>query len=104
MPFLTIVAPVASGLPVVATRTGGNIELIDPGQCGQLVPPGEAAALADATAVYVRDDAIRIQHGKYAREQAKKMYSLDSMIRNYHRAYEKECTDIGAWQCAASQG
>lgn len=36
-----------AGCPVIASRTGGLVELVGPGD-GILVPPGDAAALADA--------------------------------------------------------
>jgi len=41
-----IIEALASGCPVVATQVGGVAELLDNGAFGQLVPPGDAAALA----------------------------------------------------------
>lgn len=38
------------GVPVVATRVGGTAELLGDGACGRLVPPGDAAALAEGIA------------------------------------------------------
>jgi glycosyltransferase involved in cell wall biosynthesis len=44
------VIPVAAtfSLPVIASAVGGLTEQIDHGECGILVPPGDAGALADA--------------------------------------------------------
>ena len=36
----TVLEAMASGLPVVATATGGNFELVERGVTGELVPPG----------------------------------------------------------------
>jgi glycosyltransferase involved in cell wall biosynthesis len=45
-----IVEAQAMGRPVVATAHGGAQETVVPGETGWLVPPGDAAALADAIA------------------------------------------------------
>jgi glycosyltransferase involved in cell wall biosynthesis len=50
-PFgLVIVEALSSGTPVVATAAGGPLEILGgaPAAAGRLVPPGDAAALADA--------------------------------------------------------
>lgn len=45
-----VVEALACGLPVVATQVGGLADLVEQGTAGLLVPPGDAAALADALA------------------------------------------------------
>jgi glycosyltransferase involved in cell wall biosynthesis len=45
-----VVEGMLAGRPVVATRAGGVLEIIDDGRTGLLVPPGDAAALAQVLA------------------------------------------------------
>jgi len=47
MPMVLLEAA-AAGLPTVATRVGGNHEVVRDGETGFLVPPGDDAALAEA--------------------------------------------------------
>ena len=58
----------ASGLPVVAPRRGGPIDLIDPSRTGWLYEPGNLAELRARVADLVGDDAKRIAFGAAARE------------------------------------
>lgn len=85
----TILEAMASGVPVVATATGGNRELVVPGVTGALVPPGDPDALASAIAPYLDNAALRALHGRNARERAVSQYSIDAMIDNYYRLYEQ---------------
>ncbi len=49
----------AAGLPIVAARAGAVPEVLGDGECGTLVPPGNAAALAAAVEAFLEDPAIR---------------------------------------------
>lgn len=55
----TVVEALAVGCPVVATAVGGVPEIVRDGENGLLVPPGDAAALADALARVFSDDGLR---------------------------------------------
>ena len=85
----TVLEAMASGLPVIATDTGGNGELVDAGRTGVLVPPGDTAALADAIRAYVADPELRVRHGKQARERAVEQFSIAGMVDNYRRLYDQ---------------
>lgn len=68
----------ASGLPVVAAGATGASSLVDPGKTGQLVPPGDAAAFAQAIAPYCTDHGLRRAHGAAGERKARE-YSWDAI-------------------------
>jgi sugar transferase (PEP-CTERM/EpsH1 system associated) len=88
----TILEAMASGLPVIATSTGGNTELVTPAETGMLVPPGDAAALAAAIGDYGRDASLRSRHGRLARERAVAQFSIAAMLANYQKLYDHNLT------------
>jgi glycosyltransferase involved in cell wall biosynthesis len=66
----------ASGLPVVATTTGGFLDTIDP-STGILVPPGDVAALADALTALVGDPTRARALGRAARARVLGYFTWD---------------------------
>ena len=64
-----LVEAMALGLPVVGTRAGGIAEVIDE-ECGLLVPPDDASALAEALVELGLDVARRAKMGAAARPRA----------------------------------
>ena len=92
----TVLEAMASGLPVIATATGGNDELVLAGETGQLVPVENSAALAEAIAKYVNDADLRRNHGRQARGRALSDFSLSVMIGNYRRLYETTICPVDA--------
>ncbi|MGH7279381.1 MAG: glycosyltransferase, partial [Candidatus Rokuibacteriota bacterium] len=83
----TILEALATGLPVIATRVGGNPELVDDGATGALVPARNPDALARAISAYVDDSHLRRLHGKAARQQAVERFDLAGMVARYRDLY-----------------
>jgi sugar transferase (PEP-CTERM/EpsH1 system associated) len=79
----------ASGLPVIATRVGGNPELVDHGVTGTLVSPRSAEALAAAFDRYLLDPALIRKHGEAGRQRALRDFSLDRMFGAYDSLYSR---------------
>jgi sugar transferase (PEP-CTERM/EpsH1 system associated) len=91
----TVLEAMATGLPVIATATGGNRELVRDGVSGRLVPTCDSGALAAALVGYLRDANLRAAHGGAARILAEREYSLQRMIRDYGALYDQYTAWIG---------
>jgi sugar transferase (PEP-CTERM/EpsH1 system associated) len=85
----TILEAMASRLPVVATRVGGNPELVESGMTGVLVPMANSDALADALLHYFTHRATARRHAKAARQVVENRFSLSRMVHDYASLYER---------------
>jgi sugar transferase (PEP-CTERM/EpsH1 system associated) len=83
----TVLEAMATGLPLVVTRVGGNPELVEHGLNGYHVPAGQPAALAAAIGAYLEDAHLRALHGKASRARAVEHFGLDRMCRDYVDLY-----------------
>jgi sugar transferase (PEP-CTERM/EpsH1 system associated) len=91
----TILEAMASRLPVIASAVGGNVELIESGMTGLLVPASDPDALAQAMLSYYHDRAMARRHGKVARRVAEARFSLSAMVSEYCRLYESTLAAAG---------
>jgi sugar transferase (PEP-CTERM/EpsH1 system associated) len=91
----TILEAMATRLAVIATRVGGNAELIESGMTGLLVPPGDSDALADALTRYSTDRTMARRHAKAARRVAQSRFSLARMVTDYCSLYETALAAAG---------
>jgi sugar transferase (PEP-CTERM/EpsH1 system associated) len=91
----TILEAMATRLPVIATRVGGNAELIESGMTGTLVPSGNPEALAQAILAYFADGATARRHAKAALHVASTRFSLETMVAAYARVYERALSTAG---------
>jgi glycosyltransferase involved in cell wall biosynthesis len=62
----------ASGRPVVATTTGGIVDMIADGENGLLVPPGDEYKLAEAMARLLNDSDLRVRLAAGAQERVQR--------------------------------
>jgi sugar transferase (PEP-CTERM/EpsH1 system associated) len=85
----TILEAMASGLPVVATRVGGNAELVADGETGTIVDSAEPESLSDAIAPYVAEPERLAAQGRAARRRAEAHFDLDGMVSAYLDLYDR---------------
>ena len=83
----TILEAMASGCPVVATRVGGNPELVEDERTGRLVSAANSTALAEAILGYFAHPDEARRHGQAARRSVERRFSLDRMVDDYERLY-----------------
>ena len=85
---LAALEAMANGVPVIASDVGGLPEIVETGNGGWLVPPGDATALARAITAAASDpDRLRAQSHK-ARERAR-LFSVDRMIDQTEAFYRR---------------
>jgi len=85
----TVLEAMATGLAVVATRVGGNPELVEDGVTGRLVEPQDPGRLTEAIAGYLEDSHVRAVHGKAARQRATEHFGLERMCLTYTDLYSR---------------
>ena len=73
---VALMEAMATGLAVVASDISGIPELVDDGETGILVPPGDAHALADAIGRLHDDPALRARLGEAARARVERDFDL----------------------------
>jgi sugar transferase (PEP-CTERM/EpsH1 system associated) len=84
----TILEAMSSGLPVVATRVGGNPELVMEGETGFLVSPADPKAMAESIARYLTQPEMMQRHGRVGRKRVEACFSMDKMVQDYLAVYD----------------
>jgi len=84
----TILEAMASSLPIIATDTGGNPEIVSDGENGILVPVGGVRELSIALQKYLSDAVLRHKHGINSRRRAIDYFDLSLMAARYTEMYD----------------
>jgi glycosyltransferase involved in cell wall biosynthesis len=79
----------AAGQAIVATRVGGNPEIIESGQRGLLVPPDDRGATLEALTSLLASPDLRRHYGEQAREWVTAHASLDALRLRYDQFYRQ---------------
>ncbi len=98
----TILEAMACGLPVIATRVGGNPELVEEGETGMLVPPADPEALAQALRRYLQDGTLLRRHGAAGRKKVLASFSQTNMVEGYLKVYDSVIDRSRSLACQAS--
>jgi sugar transferase (PEP-CTERM/EpsH1 system associated) len=94
----TILEAMATGLPVVVSRAGGNPELVEEGSVGGLFDPRDVEALAGHLSLLVDNRDLRREYGRAARQRAVDKFSLSGMVQQYRNIYVDLASSRGVWK------
>jgi glycosyltransferase involved in cell wall biosynthesis len=83
----SLLEAMAAGLPVVATRVGGNPEVVQHGKTGLLVPPRDPQALAEAITRILESPEMSRQFGRAGFDRVKDNFSLAATVRRTEDLY-----------------
>ncbi len=78
----------ASGLPILATQTGGTEELVEDEINGMIIKMKDAEDLAEKIEMILKNDVLRVQMGLASREKAQEM-SWENVARKYYLLYSR---------------
>jgi glycosyltransferase involved in cell wall biosynthesis len=85
---MTIFEAAAAGLPIVATKVGGIVDVITDRQNGLLVEPHDSKTLSQAILYLLENEAESDRLGKTAALTVLRQHSIEVMVRSYETIYE----------------
>lgn len=77
-----------SGLPTIATSTGGIPEIIKDEKTGLLVPPENDEKLKEAIKKFVNSKSLRAKLSSNGKREVEKSFSAERMAREYEKVYD----------------
>ena len=79
----TLLESMSAGKPIVATAVGGNLELVEDGKTGYLVPPCDPHSMAKALLRLLNSPKLRREMGLRARSRVESEFSVTRMVERY---------------------
>lgn len=92
----TIMESMAAGKPVIATRVGGNVDLVKNGVSGILVPAKNPKKMAEALLKLLNNKKLREKMGKEGIKRAKEKFNIKRVVKEYEQVYEQLLKKKGA--------
>ncbi|MDI6809216.1 MAG: glycosyltransferase [Candidatus Eisenbacteria bacterium] len=86
---LSLLEASACGKPIVATRVGGNEDIVIDGVTGFLVQKEDSDSLAEKILVLLRDDSLAREMGRQARKRIERGFSFEAVAGKTAQSYRE---------------
>jgi len=83
----SLLEAMATGLPVIVSAIGGNLEVVVDGESGLMFPVGDATCLANHLLRLTKSTDLRVRMGSQALRRIQNDFSIGTMVANYERMY-----------------
>ena len=83
-----ILEAMASGLPIVTTSVGGNVDTVVDEKNGYLVPPKDVGALSEAISRILRDEELQRSFGEMSIKLIKERFSVEKQLKEMLKIYQ----------------
>jgi L-malate glycosyltransferase len=85
----SLLESMASGVPVIAARVGGNSEIVEDGVSGLLVAPRDSQALADAMSRVLENPDLAASLGEAGRQRVTRVFSMERSVAEVEHLYSR---------------
>ena len=96
---LSIIEGMATGKPVVATRVGGIVEIIEDGKDGILFDPEDSKGLAEILLDLLRNERLRGEIGCAARNSAVEKWNIEDRKKDLVKVFRERVLDMIGQRC-----
>jgi len=86
----TILEAMASGLPVIATAVGGNVDLVRQPDTGVIVPAADAQSMAQQLVAFANNPEQSRIMGIAGRQRVLSTFSMQAMVSTYQGVYDQQ--------------
>ncbi len=86
---MALLEAMAAGKPVVATKVGGNSELVLDGETGFLIDSGSPESISDRIVQVLQDKVGAVRMGDRGRLRVRDKFSFRAMVDKYENYYEQ---------------
>lgn len=84
-----VIEAMSQGMPAVVSRVGGMPELVKDRECGIVVEPRSAMAIAEAVKLFAADRAMVVEYGKAAKRRIEREFNIKDTIRKTLALYRE---------------
>jgi glycosyltransferase involved in cell wall biosynthesis len=85
----TLLEAMASRKPILASSVGGIVDVVVPGETGELVPPYDSAAIAKALGPLLADPELRERYGEAGWRRVQEQFRLERETADWCRLFEE---------------